>query len=115
MSTSHSYVAITRFMASRCKPGYSNPDTNDVSNAADSNPVDWTALYRLADLHDLVPLVYKALLFMGYEGIPDAHITPFRMKYEENRIRNLVLCDELLFIIKKYGNAVSRSFHTKNP
>jgi len=62
---------------------------------------DWDYLYRLAELHALLPLLYRGLEDAG-ASVPLAHRERLRGRYRDNATRNTLLAGELARIARLF-------------
>ena len=77
--------------------------------------VDWDYLFQLARRHSVVPLVYTQLRTHAVDLVPDSHLNRFKLNYEENLARNLVLTSELARVIKALSDAGVTAVPFKGP
>jgi hypothetical protein len=77
--------------------------------------IDWDYLFRLAQRHSVLPLVYRQLQTHGSDLVPKDHLVQFKQSYQENVARNLVLTSELMTLVRTFANAGIESVPFKGP
>ena len=64
--------------------------------------INWDMLLHIACLERMLPLLYRNLMMISPEKVPQAVMTRLRNEYLFNSSRNLKLTRELLFIIENF-------------
>jgi len=77
--------------------------------------IDWDYLFRLAQRHSVLPLVYQQLKRHASDLVPVDHLVQFKQSYQENVARNLVLTSELMTLLRTFANAGIESVPFKGP
>src|SRR5256714_721093 len=76
---------------------------------------DWVYFYKMARRHSLVPLVFFQLGRSAKECVPPDILQRFRKDYQENAARNLVLANELTYLVKNSAAAGIEMITFKGP
>jgi len=77
--------------------------------------IDWDYLFRLAQRHSVLPLIYRQLQTHASDLVPKDHLVQFKQSYQENVARNLVLTSELMTLLRTFANAGIESVPFKGP
>jgi hypothetical protein len=77
--------------------------------------LDWEYLYKLAQRHSLIPLVFAQLQSSIKESVPAEVLQRFRRSFQENAARNLIFADELASLIKALTDAGVEAIVFKGP
>lgn len=64
--------------------------------------INWDMLLHIASLERMLPLLYRNLMLISPEKVPQAVMTRLRNEYLFNSSKNLKLTRELLFIIENF-------------
>ena len=77
--------------------------------------IDWEYLFRLAQRHSVLPLIYRQLQTHASDLVPKDRLIQFKQSYQENVARNLVLTSELMTLLRTFANAGIESVPFKGP
>jgi len=77
--------------------------------------IDWDYLFRLAQRHSVLPLIYRQLQTHASDLVPKDRLIQFKQSYQENVARNLVLTSELMTLLRTFANAGIESVPFKGP
>ena len=77
--------------------------------------IDWEYLFRLAQRHSVLPLIYRQLQMHASDLVPKDRLVQFKQSYQENVARNLVLTSELMTLLRTFANAGIESVPFKGP
>ena len=80
-----------------------------------SENLDWNYLLNLAKRHGLLPLLYWNLKNFGPETVPAERLAYLQARFRVNATRNLVLTNELLRLLKLFGDADITALPYKGP
>ena len=80
-----------------------------------ASSIDWDYLFRLARRHSVLPLVYRQLQTHASDLVPRDQLHRFRLNYQENVARNLLLTSELTAIIRAFADEGIESVPFKGP
>jgi hypothetical protein len=69
--------------------------------------IDWALLFRVAQTHGILPLLYGLLNRVGPEGVPEVVWKQLRDQFQQNAPENLFMAGELLKILNLFeGNGI---------
>lgn len=80
-----------------------------------ATPIDWDYLFRLARRHSVLPLVYCQLQAHASDLVPHDRLAQFKLSYQENVARNLLLTSELTTLIRALNEVGIESIPFKGP
>jgi hypothetical protein len=81
-----------------------SPSENDLGHIRSllTTPVEWEAVFRLADQHGIASLLYQNLSRLS-DAVPESALSALRQRYEQNVHKSLFLARELIRILDCFG------------
>lgn len=70
-----------------------------------ADPPRWDALMQRAEEHQVLPLVYRSLRSMEFQGVPDEVQTHLKADFRINAARNMLFATELSRVLQFLGEA----------
>ena len=80
-----------------------------------AQPLDWDYLFGFGRRHGLSPFFYVQLLQIAANKVPTPELARFKLHYQENAARNLLLTDELARILRALSDASIDAIPYKGP
>lgn len=80
-----------------------------------AQPLDWDYLFGFGRRHGLSPFFYVQLLKIAAKKVPTQELARFKLHYQENAARNLLLTDELGRILRALSDANIDAIPYKGP
>ncbi|HEX7296503.1 MAG TPA: nucleotidyltransferase family protein [Pyrinomonadaceae bacterium] len=98
-----------------CARTQSDKKVSEQLQTLAATSIDWDYLFKLARRHSVLPLVYRQLQTHASHLVPDDQLNRFRVNYQENVARNLVLISELTAITRAFADEGIESVPFKGP
>lgn len=93
--------------------GSPSPDTLDEIRKILGQEIGWSRILQQAKANGLVPLVTRNLQQLGFFGVPTHIRAELETSYRRNAIRNVLIRDELVRVLKALGQARVRAVPLK--
>jgi hypothetical protein len=87
----------------------------ELSRRALLKQLDWEYIFQFAERHALVPLLYHQFKLIGVDSIPSEQLHRFKLGYQANVARSLVLSAELLSLTEGFQSRGIESLPYKGP
>ena len=70
-----------------------------------SHPLHWNSILERARTHDVLPLICHHLRALGWLGVPEAVAAELEEAFRINQLRNALLADELVRVLRLLAEA----------
>jgi hypothetical protein len=77
--------------------------------------VEWKKLWRRADEHQVLPLVYRSLLALEFQNVPGDFKSKLSTEFRLNAVRSMLFLEELARIVRVLTRAGIRVMPLKGP
>ena len=69
------------------------------------DPLRWDTLMQRAEEHQVLPLIYRSLRALEFQGVPSEVQTNLKVAFRVNAVRNMLLAAELTRVLRLLGDA----------
>lgn len=85
--------------------GQLSPDVRARTLELLAGPVRWDACFRRAEEHQVLPLIYRSLGALEFQGVPPEVQAKLKASFKENAVRNMLFVTELGRLLRLLGEA----------
>src|ERR1035441_3601236 len=68
-------------------------------------PIYWDTLRRRSEEHQVLPLIYRSLQALEFQGVPVEVQAKLKADYRQNAVRNMLFVAELARLLRLLGEA----------